>query len=340
MQPSVLFLISLTFIAGALSLTTRDDATTGDPALSPANVTGFNSSALGSPLPPKGFSISYNIGGPKLNQTSLLMNTVAALRLLALGDWDGKVTDGTKYASDSYPEVSILVNTPKRLRSIPVSVIVWAITAGVYKVIEEKKFEFAQFEMRKYDQLVGWVHVSPNNRPFGSLAPAGYPVNSTFDNVARRDSRPISSTNTSSQMQASDVTNIITTDILTTEDPEEARLTTTFTPYGTPMKIYDIFIPIMGGLAELARFPNQHRTQFFIEERTGYSGTICIGSTPLFMAGPPYLEYQWLTRAIARIPGYMFESRRFGEVKIVLEVDRVMIAMGKMGTVEGLCGDG
>ena len=275
----------------------------------------------------------------------MLMNTVLALRKLALGDYDSRITDGTEYNSDSYPEVSILVSTPKRLRTIPTAIIVWAITAGAYKMISERKIELSQFEIRDRDRLVGWVHIIPNSRPPGDLVLPGSSSNSADRTVIRRHIRPRSASNeilidtdtaNVTSMDSSNITNFITTNLANT-DPEEARLITTFTPFGNLLSIYDVFIPIFGGLAELARYPGNGRTQYFIEERAGYRGCICITSTPLIIMQPPYLEYQWLARAIARIPADMLSRGRFGEIKIVMEVDRTMVGMGRMGTLEGLC---
>lgn len=90
------------------------------------------------------------------------MVTVAALKTLALGEWDAKIIDGTEYKLDSYPEVSILVSTPKRKRNIEARFVSWAITVGMYRMIRSKKFELAAFELRWSDVLVGWVHIVNN----------------------------------------------------------------------------------------------------------------------------------------------------------------------------------
>lgn len=92
------------------------------------------------------------------------MVAIAALKTLALGDWEAKIIDGTEYTLNGYPEVSILVSTPRRKRNIQARFVNWAITVGMYRMIISKKFELAAFELRWSDELVGWVHIV-NNPP-------------------------------------------------------------------------------------------------------------------------------------------------------------------------------
>lgn len=145
--------------------------------------TNLTTTSLGLPMPPAEFHIASTIGGPKLRITSCLMVTVAALKTLALGEWDAKIIDGTEYTLNGYPEVSILVSTPKRKRNIQARFVNWAITVGVYRMIRAKKFELAAFELRWSDELVGWVHVV-NNAPTLGLT-GGSQINETVA-VAKR----------------------------------------------------------------------------------------------------------------------------------------------------------
>jgi hypothetical protein len=145
--------------------------------------TNLTTSSLGIPTPPAEFHIASTVGGPKLRITSCLMVTVAALKTLALGEWDAKIIDGTEYKLDSYPEVSILVSTPKRKRNIEARFVNWAITVGVYRMIRSKKFELAAFELRWSNSLVGWVHIV--NNPLTLDSTSGNPINRTVS-VAKR----------------------------------------------------------------------------------------------------------------------------------------------------------
>lgn len=139
--------------------------------------TNLTTSSLGLPSPPAEFHISSTINGPKLRITSCLMVTIAALKTLALGDWEAKIIDGTEYTLNGYPEVSILVSTPRRKRNIQARFVNWAITVGVYRMIISKKFELAAFELRWTDELVGWVHVVNNPPRLGSIG--GSQINET-----------------------------------------------------------------------------------------------------------------------------------------------------------------
>lgn len=126
--------------------------------------TNLKATTLGIPAPPEEFSISSTIGGPKLRITSCLMVSIAALKRLALGDWQARIMDKTEYTLEGYPEVSIVVNTPlsQRRRYVEARFVNWAVTVGVYRMIRSKKFELAAFELRWNGDLVGWVHVVNN----------------------------------------------------------------------------------------------------------------------------------------------------------------------------------
>lgn len=126
--------------------------------------TNLKATTLSIPAPPEEFSILSTIGGPKLRITSCLMVTVAALKKLALGDWQARIMDKTEYTLKDYPEVSIVVNTPfnRRRRYVEARFVNWAVTVGVYRMIRSKKFELAAFELRWNGDLVGWVHVVNN----------------------------------------------------------------------------------------------------------------------------------------------------------------------------------
>jgi len=153
--------LGLLFLFFGQTLTASDDSTLEDWPVSSIgrNLTTFS---WGIPTPPAAFHIASTIKGPKLRTTSCLMVAVAALKSLALGDWDAKIIDGTEYALNNYPEVSILVSTPKRKRNIQACFVNWAITVGVHRMIIYKKFELAAFELRWGNDLVGWVHIVNN----------------------------------------------------------------------------------------------------------------------------------------------------------------------------------
>ncbi len=86
----------------------------------------------------------------------------------------------------------------------------------------------------------------------------------------------------------------------------------------------------MGALCEMAPHPSTYRSKGILEGLEGFAGAICIlPVSPLRMA-PPYLEYRWMIRALSRIPAYMLEQRRFGDIKMNLSVDGVPIAFGAL----------
>ena len=286
---------------------------------------GPNNSTLGMPKLPDELGLTYEIGGPKLRTTSTLMNAIGALKILALDDWEGKVIDGTEYRLDDYPEVSILVNTPRRKRNIRVGYVIWAICFGIYDMILKKKFELAQFQISWGGQLVGWVHVVPT--------PSSEVEEGQNHGTLSLGNR---STTLPSAKQPLNITNVVTMD--DTEDADDARLNVDFQPYGDKLGIYDVFVPIMSGLADMGRIPNYYESSGLVIGLRGFNSHVCfIPAIPLRTSAPT-LNYGWLIRTLARIPAYMLGSARFGEVTITVRVDNVIVGNGRVSTTP-LCDD-
>lgn len=130
-------------------------------------------------------------------------------------------------------------------------------------------------------------------------------------------------------LESINITNVIT--IGQEIDPEDARLETNFTPNGDKkLGLFDVFVPIMGAMCELAPLPSTYRSNGLIEGLVGYAAGICILPVPPLRQAPPYLENQWLIRAVSRIPAYMLEQRRFGDIEMNLVVDGIPVGKGAM----------
>lgn len=259
---------------------------------------------LSVPEEPPRLALSYEIGGAKLNTTSCLMSALFALKTLALGDWVAKIQDGTEYHDNAYPEVSITVNTPRRKRSLQARYVVWAVFGGVRRIMEEKRFEFTQVEVRWNGELVGWVHFVNNA--------VRTPTRQGLD-VSKRGSPLVPGGRSIRSLSAIDA--------------DETRLQVDFVPVGERLGIYDVFLPIMNSLTDMAAYSSTLRTDALIAGYDTRVGVVC-----LLLTSP--LEYMWVARAIARIPRYMLEERRFGEVTMVVNLDGVKRATGRVSKAE------
>lgn len=325
--PFVCFLTLSTLVFSQI-LTAATTLTPGDNASALTALTaGLNNSILGIPEPPQGFDLKYEIGGPKLRITSCLMNTIAALKELALGDWDGKIIDGTEYKLDNYPEVSIIITTPRRKRNVQVRFVLWAICLGVYEMIGERRFEFAQFEMSWEGQILGWVHVV--NHPLGAVLTIEERQADQTLGLGNK-SATLLSANRTIALVPTNITNVLAVD--NAGDPAEARLNTRFGPYGHTLGIYDVFVPIMSGLTDMAKYPSTHQSDGMIMAIEGFKGFICILPAMPWRTSPPFMEYGWVIRTIARIPTYMLEQGRFGEISIIIAVDGANIGVGRLSS--------
>ena len=323
---SFCFLLSALLLRQAQATATTLD-TAADAFTLAALMAGMNNSILGIPRPPPEFDLNYDIGGPKLRITSCLMNTVAALKVLALGDWDGRISDGTEYRLDTYPEVSIIMTTPRRKRNVEARFVMWAICLGVYDMISKKKFEFAQFEMSWEGQLLGWVQVV-NHPPGAGLRVEERQANGPLNSGSISATSP--STNSTIGQEPMNIMNVVT--LNTTNDPAEARLNVTFSPYGVTIGVYDVFVPIMTGLTDMGSIPSTHQSSGLIIGLEGFNGFICVLPAVPLRTSPPFMDYGWLIRAVSRIPTYMLEKSRFGEINIRIAVDDVMVGFGRLAT--------
>ena len=287
--------------------------------------------SLGVPELPKLLRLDFEIGGPRLHKTACLLNVIAALRQLALGDWDAKVIDGTKYLLNEYPQVIILVNTRERKRNIPAKYVVSAITLGVLQMANQKKFELAQFLIEWDSTVLGWVHIV-NNPSTSGLTISGGDTNDTLGTAKRSEMQ-----SPSNRINPEDVyvTNVVSIDIA--EDAEERRLKTTFTPIGTHLGVFDIIIPIMNSLADMAQYVITRRASGLVATYEGYKGVVCILDIRPDPTTQPFMSYEWLIRTISRIPAFMVEEHRFGELEIEIEVDGVDIAYGRLTHVPDGC---
>lgn len=319
---SMLYLSTLFFSQNLIATLTPGpgsyNSAPGARALTIASV----NSTLSYPQLPPGFDLSYEIGGPKLRTTSCLMNTVAALKEIALGEPDAKIIDGTEYKLDSYPEVSIIVTAAKRNHNIRARYVAWAINYGVYEMIATKKFEFAQFEISWLSQMLGWLQVINHS-----------PSQDSKTNK-RQTYRALDLGNYSATLpsanQPVNITKVLTTD--NADDPEEARLTVEFEPYGAKLGLFDVFVPIMSCLTDMGKIPNSYEAEALMVGMQGYRGFICFLPDVPSRTTPPLLTYGWLKRAVARIPAYMLGQARFGEVMIKVDVDGVRVGFGRFST--------
>ncbi|CAF9918837.1 hypothetical protein IMSHALPRED_004432 [Imshaugia aleurites] len=305
----------------ATTLTASSDASTLE-----ALITGLENRTLNIPVPPPNFGLTYEIGGPKLRITSCLMNTIAALKELALKNWGSdKIMDGTEYRLDNYPEVSITVTTSRRQRNIQARFVIWAICLGVIDMISKKQFEFAQFEISWDGQVLGWLQIV-NQAAGVDLKTKTRQDNGTvgMENLTTT----LLSANGTVGLEPFSITNIVTMD--NADDPAEARLQVTMYPTGVTLAIYDVFVPIMSGLTDLAGHSSTQQTTGFISGLTGFQGWICIFEATPVRTSPPFMEFGWLIRAIARIPAYMLETGRFGEISMRIEVDGVLVGFGRL----------
>ena len=327
-----IFTLSTLFFRQSLELTAIPNPIPSSDTSTPiarALTVGLINSTLSIPHLPEGFDVKYEIGGPKLRVTSCLMNAVAALKELSLGEWDGKIIDGTEYMLDSYPEVSIIVTTLKRKRSIKAGYVTWALCYGMYDMVSKNKFEFAQFEMWWQGQKLGWVQIV-NHPPRPGLTVE------QRQSYAKQDLGNKSATWSSANKLAS-ITNVVIPDNV--NDPTDARLNVSFAPYGDKLGIFDVFVPVIRGLADMAKIPNSYGSSGLIISLDGFDGIMCFSPSLPLRTRPPTLNYGWLKRTIARIPTYMLGRGRFGEISIIITVDGVNVGYGRMSTAPK-CNDG
>ena len=133
---------------------------------------------------------------------------------------------------------------------------------------------------------------------------------------------PALSNTTAWLLKASTDANTTKTDA--TNDP---HLEIAFQLTGSVVTIYEIFYVALDMLRELAFFSRKARLADATTEVPSAKLDLSTrqDNPPRTVQNPPFLQVEWIMRALAQTPAYMLEQRSFREVDMVLFVDGIKV---------------
>ena len=267
------------------------------------------------------FALVPKFKGPRLFPISCLLNAVDAALQLALGDYDGVITQRMTFRLENHPQVEIALQPydEQGIASLPRKYAVWAVNFSINMMIRNNRYQSSVFFIYRGGRGIGGLayrviqtsipepgpqiseNLERNNSPTRSLpSQTGYDLDS----------------NGAEYMNLSEVDNI-------NDDLQVAiRLT------GSKLTSDEVFISIFDILRELSIFPTIARMVTDVTHiiSTGlYIGFIDANDPPRTMSDPPYFQGEWLVKALARIPSYMVQRQRFREVEAGISVDNIKV---------------
>lgn len=249
------------------------------------------------PLPvPTSFGIKPGAFGPELDSTACLFNAVGAFAELALDDYHGP-SGSTVFHFPNHPSVVIAVVTPASGVFIERRFAIWGIWLGIAYMISHHRFQAATFALSWEDVIVGAVD-------FGSQPTIS---GDDGDGKVNNSLTILNATTTTSPVNA-----------------QAQNLEVLIGLVGRSINVNNIILVLLATLNDAAQYratdviPAQYRIGLH-----GYTALFSITPEPRTTA--PFPEYEWLIRALEKLPDFMLRNRKFSEANVVVRVDGVVV---------------
>ena len=296
------------------------DSLTSTPSVVNASIQPLNGTSLGAIDPD--FQLVPQFKGRKLFPVSCLLVAVDAALQLALGDFEGTVTQKMVFKLDDHPQVEIVLlpSDEQGRASMPWKYAVWALNFSINIMIRNNRFQSSVFFILKNGQGLGALSYSLS-QPAISDDPSE-PTQDFVTNINRNDTHVIKSA-PSPRVHFPEIVN--STDAIAYQPDFRVF----FQLRGSKIKFNDVFISSLDLLREFSMFPRYARLVSDVTHvRTTnlYLGYRDANDPPRTKADPPYFENEWLLRALALMPGFMVSQQAFEEVSIKITVDQIMIS--------------
>ena len=271
------------------------------------------------------FDIAYTFDTPVLPITSCLMNALAAVRELAVGDFTENLTPKT-YRLTDYPSVSIVTDATSSSETIETRFVIWGIWKGIRHMVLSGKFRNVLFTLKWNGAVVGYVMVVRSGEALGI-------ARSNNSQILSQRSDALSISNTTANLPQ------INNSVVITDPVDEAKLEVSLTFTGQVFTIYEVFSTVLAALASLAEVPKDQRLQYISLSPDYYDITLAIfdpRESP--QTSSPILNCKETLMAMAMIPRYMVQRSEFREMVLAIRSDGVLIGEGFMS--RGRVGNG
>ena len=267
------------------------------------------------------FALVPKFRGPRLFPISCLLNTVDAALQLALGDYDGIITQRMTFKLENYPQVEIVLQPydEQGIASLPRKYAVWAVNFSINMMIRNNRYQSSAFFIYRGGRGIGGLSYRVTQTSISESGPQ------TSENLERKNNHTKSLPSQTGYDLGSNVTeyvNVSEVDNSNNDLQVAIRLT------GSKLTSDEVFISIFDILRELSMFPTIARMVTDVTHivSTGlYVGFSDANDPPRTIRDPPYFQGEWLVKALARIPSYMVQRQRFREVEAGVSVDGIKV---------------
>lgn len=266
----------------------------------------LNRTSLGEWPDPR-FSVTYALGTVNLRSTSLLINGIDALAVLAVEDPTARKA-GWHYHSASYSDVYIDVAPEPPATDVLNDIAIPCITAGLINAMRFRRFKNTEIQCQWDEVTVARV----------SFEPAGESSSNATEALSLPADDPGGSGNSSS---------LINTTHLNDTRLELVAAGFFFPPNSQTTSVEAVFFNAIMTLASFAYYPSTELIHDAAVRATNYDTYIHFEQAET-RTQPPFFEYRWAIEAVRELPRFMLRQRRFAEVGIGISVDDVLVGQG------------
>ena len=271
-------------------------------------------------MPEKGFEIRVVHWGPKLQTTRCFINAVIAMANMALRQIHGLMGE-TVFTMEDQPGVAISV-LPFNWHlggQMPRKYAVWGLFLAIYTMVKKANFQ------------CNTIHLLWKRREVGTI---------NFSRGVVRQPQPDKLESNDPRSEGLLSVDSITSTILPLPLPHlqnstgslkiGPELSLDVELLDTIIPIHNVFVTVLGGLMDLAHFDDKDAAVLAMIFDTMPVPTylsFTTWDTPS-KAEPPYMTNRHVIEALAFLPQYMYEQRKFSEADVTVKLDNVRCGLG------------
>ena len=250
-----------------------------------------------------------------LNRTSCYLSAVEIVQTLALDNYDGDM-DVQVFHYRAYPDVTVTFIPTKTLGLMKRSYALFGFVDSTNYMIQYDYFGAMLMELQFRSSLVGWIKFEKTEQHSVTATESKTNVS---QNLETTNDVLLNPNGTSNLATASDDVDL--------SDPSNARFKVLIDFVGGPLPLVGIMVAVLAVMSEAG----EHSRTEHLEDRWRIQLTLWdvrvvvdrFGGQP--WTTPPFFDYEWLIKAMVRIPKFMYSQRMFNEARMVLELDGLPI---------------
>ncbi|KAI4223682.1 MAG: hypothetical protein L6R36_005235 [Xanthoria steineri] len=251
-----------------------------------------------------------------MSESATFINIAHAIKQLGQGDYQGEVLP-QDFATARYPEPVIAVRVPPSRRTLKRQYVISALILAMMHMLslEQPTLLWSHYTLLWHGQEIGGL-------AFGIFSPpallAGMAQNATS---AQKRAEPKMNSDIVSQESNQAVATTSTTGVTNN------RCSVAITYLGPGLEKTDLLSTLILVMAQAAVPPSSDRfanwVPDFLEGHTRFLASAAAQRTT-----PPYMTYYWLLDALEQTADYLVDHNRYGDVRMVINVDGRPIGQG------------